>query len=162
MPAEQTFPQLGRIYKITSPNSDKFYIGSTFLTVPRRFDQHVFWYEQFVKYGVGTKTYAHQVLSLPDCRAELIEEFMCNSRDELRQREAEVFREYRAQVVNKNNPYDNNDKRRSAQKMYQDKYRMKRRACPQCGYCSGTSSPARDNTSDAELSSSDPAEWACA
>lgn len=160
---EQQFPQVGRIYKIVSPSCDKFYIGSTFLpSVDRRFDQHVFWYEQYVKYGVGTKNYAHHVLCMPDCRAELIEEVLCHSRDDLRKREAEVFREYRDRLFNKNNPYDENERRRRAQKMYQERYRTRKRACPRCGYCSGTSSPVRDTTSDAELSSSDPAEWACA
>lgn len=152
--------QLGRIYKIVSDSHpEKYYIGSTFLPIDRRMSAHVYYYDQYVTHGIGKPNYAHQILQYKDARIELVEEFMCNDRDELRRKEAEVFKQYRGSIVNKNSPIDTNETRRLKQLQYQQKYRTARRACPQCGYCGGTSSSPPRASSDGDV---DPAEWACA
>jgi hypothetical protein len=124
--------QTGYIYKLISPQSEKFYIGSTFLLPQKRFDAHRYYFEQYTKYGTGTKNYAHELLKYPDCRLEVLETAECSDRDALRALERVWFDKLRPNLTNKNAPIDDNEKRRLAQKAYQAKYKASK-CCKHCG-----------------------------
>ena len=76
---------LGKIYKITSPNCDEVYIGSTTRPLNDRFSRH--------KYDCNIKNCSSKiVIDCCDAVIELIEDFPCKSRKELERREGEVIR----------------------------------------------------------------------
>jgi predicted GIY-YIG superfamily endonuclease len=71
----------GKIYKIVSPNTDKFYIGSTTMTLNQRFNCH-----KLIK-----SSYSRYIISKGEATIELIENFPCKSKDELRWRERDYY-----------------------------------------------------------------------
>ena len=77
--------QQGKIYKITSPNTDKVYIGSTTLTLDKRFQCHV---------SASKDPYIHTtseiVIKAGNAIIELLELYPCASRKELELREGEI------------------------------------------------------------------------
>jgi hypothetical protein len=87
----------GKIYTIRSPNTDKYYIGSTTQPLHKRFYKHKKTYEN----GTNTTT-ATLVLEYVGAYIELLELCSCNSRDELSKREGELQREHKDKLVNKN------------------------------------------------------------
>tara|TARA_R110000868_G_C10847769_1_gene760565 strand:- start:715 stop:1326 length:612 start_codon:yes stop_codon:yes gene_type:complete len=80
----------GKIYKIITPHCDKYYIGSTITSLSERFSKHK--YEE--------PTTAKQLIQLGDCSIELIENFPCQSKKELTQREGELQRKFKNEIVN--------------------------------------------------------------
>ncbi|CAM9745242.1 unnamed protein product, partial [Ectocarpus fasciculatus] len=70
------------IYKLTSPSTNKIYIGSTAQKISDRMAKHKYCYKK-------NKTYltAFELLSYDDCEIEIIEHFPCNNRKELEHRE---------------------------------------------------------------------------
>ena len=70
----------GKIYKITSEQTDKIYIGSTIQTLNRRFSQH-----NFTKKKCSITS--NQIVKYEDAKIELIENYPCNSKKELHARE---------------------------------------------------------------------------
>jgi hypothetical protein len=124
--------QTGYIYKLVSNNTNKVYIGSTFLNPSRRFDAHVYYFKQYRDHGVGTRNYAHEILQHPDCRIEVLESCEVSDRDALRALERVWFDKLRPNLTNKNAPIDDNEKRRLAQKAYQAKYKAAK-CCRHCG-----------------------------
>jgi hypothetical protein len=83
---------LGRVYIIQSPNTDKVYIGSTFLTLEKRFCRH--------KRSInGTSSYL--ILDEGDAFIELLEEIKVIDKDELRYYEQQYIELYRDIAVNK-------------------------------------------------------------
>lgn len=83
----------GKIYAIRSPNTDKYYIGSTTQRLHKRFHAH--------KKEKNTTT-SKLVLECGDAYIELLELCSCNSKDELSKREGELIREHKDKIVNKN------------------------------------------------------------
>jgi len=84
-----------KIYKIVSPSTDLVYYGSTCNPLEIRFQQHI---RQFNK---GKKYYSSQeVIAFGDAFIELVENFPCHSKTELRQREGYYIRNNDC-VVNK-------------------------------------------------------------
>ena len=71
----------GKIYKLTSKQTDNIYIGSTIQTLTRRLLQH--------KYDIkrGYNNSSKEILKYDDVRIELIEEYPCNIKKELHTRE---------------------------------------------------------------------------
>ena len=59
----------GRIYKITSPNTDKVYIGATKNPLSRRFTEH-----KAKRNNCSSKI----IIEAGDAKIELIEEFICD------------------------------------------------------------------------------------
>lgn len=90
----------GKIYKLVSKNTDMIYAGSTCQTLLKRFYTHKY-NNPFMIYG--------------DVEIVLIEEFPCNSNEELLQRERYYYELYKHICVNKNYPG------RSQKEWYQDK-----------------------------------------
>jgi len=78
----------GKIYKISSPNCDKVYIGSTTLPLYKRFSCHLS--QSKLK---SCKSYL--LFDFGNCSIELIENFPCESRIELYRREGEIQKTYK-------------------------------------------------------------------
>lgn len=76
---------LGKIYKITSPNCDEVYVGSTTKKLNDRFSCHISILQT-------KKVSSHIVIDKGDAVIELIEEFPCKSRKELERREGEIMK----------------------------------------------------------------------
>ena len=80
-----------QIYKITNPNTDKVYIGSTIQTLPQRFQKHRWDYKTW-KNGTDRK-HANSCFifdaseDINDTKIELIECFECETKRELFDRE---------------------------------------------------------------------------
>jgi len=73
----------GKIYKITSPNCEDVYVGSTTQNLNRRFIGH--------KSDAKTKNCtSKKVIESGEAVIELIEEFICETRTELERREGEI------------------------------------------------------------------------
>lgn len=82
----------GYIYKISSPNYDKVYIGSTINKyLSCRKAKHVYDYKGFLN---GTRHYksSYDVLKYGDCVYDMLERFEYTHVSELRQRESEIMR----------------------------------------------------------------------
>lgn len=111
----------GKIYTIRSYQTDKFYIGSTCSTLTKRFSSHK------SRYKNGTyKSTAIEIVKYNDCYIELLEAFECKNKNELRQREGELIRKYKDNIVNcrienrtmKQYSIDNKDKIKQYTKQY--------------------------------------------
>jgi hypothetical protein len=68
----------GKIYKITSAQTDKVYIGSTTTKLIKRFSQHK---------NILSKCSSKELFQYDDTKIELIEDFPCNSGRQLTERE---------------------------------------------------------------------------
>ena len=77
----------GKIYKITSPNTDKIYIGSTISPLRNRFYIHVRDYNKWFANNSSTYCSSYKIIKEGDAKIELIEEFPCDSRLDLQARE---------------------------------------------------------------------------
>lgn len=91
----------GIIYKISSPNTDKVYIGSTvnkYLSCRKA--KHMYDYNGFLR---GTRHYrsSYEILKHGNCIFDMLERMEYDHVSELRQRESEFMRQY-SNRVNKN------------------------------------------------------------
>jgi len=91
--------QNGKIYKIYSYENDDIYYGSTCETLSRRLAGHK---RNFKKYKEGNYSYTRsfKILEYESAKIELVENFCCNSKEELLQREGYYIRNNNC--VNKN------------------------------------------------------------
>jgi len=85
---------VGIIYKISSPNTDKVYIGSTtnkYLSMRKA--KHVYDYSGFLQ---GKRHYksSYEILKCGECIYDMLERFEYDHVSKLRQREAEIMRTY--------------------------------------------------------------------
>lgn len=94
--------QNGKIYKITSPHTDKCYIGSTTESLEYRLKRHT-WH--FKGDGLKGKMSSIEIIKCGDAKIELIKDFPCNSKRELEQEEAKYILLDRGNCVNKNLSY---------------------------------------------------------
>ena len=85
---------LGKIYKITSSQTDKVYIGSTAQKyLHSHLSTHVKNYKSYK--GVGSKYMtSYEILKYGDYKIELVECYPCTCREELHKREGEIMKEY--------------------------------------------------------------------
>ena len=90
----------GKIYKITSKQTNMIYIGSTILTLEDRFSNHKYVYTEYLKSNKSGCS-SIELLKHGDCVIELIELFPCDSRLELCRREGEIQLENIDIIVNK-------------------------------------------------------------
>jgi len=74
--------QKGKIYKLTSPHTDKVYFGSTIMSLNKRLKDHKYHY----KYK-NVLCMSKELFQLGDVDIELVEKFPCNSKSELLWRE---------------------------------------------------------------------------
>ena len=83
--------QNGKIYKLWNPVIEDFYIGSTCTTLPKRWHKHK--YDAFTRNSDSPVYQKMREVGLEGWRIELIEDYKCNSKNELLRREGEKIRE---------------------------------------------------------------------
>jgi hypothetical protein len=84
--------QNGKIYVIKSKYTPECYIGSTFNTLYKRFSSHKSTYKKFIKTGKNTMATVNKILKHSDAWIELIENYPCNTKRELLDREGYFIR----------------------------------------------------------------------
>lgn len=84
--------QDGKIYTIRHPDTEQYYLGSTTQKLCKRFDGH--------KRGRSTTAKILFELGIDQCYIELLENYPCNSKEELSKREGELIRLHKDNLVN--------------------------------------------------------------
>jgi hypothetical protein len=91
--------QQGKVYAIRSHQTDKWYLGSTCLTLTKRLCYHK---TSLLHYNSTGDKYcsAMEMFKHNDYYIELIENFPCQSKNELNKREGELIRIHKTSLVN--------------------------------------------------------------
>ena len=87
----------GKIYTIRHPETDKYYIGSTTQSLSKRLAKHKSNLNN--KYVSASKLLFD--LGVDDCYIELLENYPCNTKEELNKKEGELIRLHKDNTVNK-------------------------------------------------------------
>ena len=90
-----------KIYKISSPQCEKFYIGSTTETLNRRLSKHKADYTGYIK-GNRMNVTSFEIVKFDDAIIELIKNVKCESRKELERIEGDCIKEHHDRILNKN------------------------------------------------------------
>jgi predicted GIY-YIG superfamily endonuclease len=109
----------GLIYKITSKNSNKLYIGSTTQTLQKRLYEHRHNYIRYLKWNTKY-TSSYEILKCNFCKIELLEEIEFTDKREL---------------LDLENYYVNNTKNVVNIVNMTGKYKMKSKQRIYCSYC---------------------------
>ena len=99
-------------YKITSPSTNKVYVGSTKHDINERLQIHEANYRKF-KDGKYNYTASFEILEFKDCKIELLENKICQSKEERDMVECEF-------IVNTPNTVNKNLPGRTREQYYQD------------------------------------------
>jgi hypothetical protein len=91
-----------KIYKISSSQIDKFYIGSTIKTLKARLSKHKADYKIYLEKGIGNCMTSFEIVKFEDAKIELIKEIKCENRKELDRIEGECILEHHDRILNKN------------------------------------------------------------
>jgi len=83
--------QKGKIYKLWSPLQNLVYYGSTSQLLCQRLGDHKNHYNKFKNNNYHYIT-AFKILECEDYKMELIEEYPCNNKEQLRRKEGEYIR----------------------------------------------------------------------
>jgi hypothetical protein len=116
MMEEQQQTKTGRIYKISSPQTDKVYIGSTTQSIYRRLQQHKKNYEQHQN-GKYHYVSSFELVKYNDAVIEEIEEIQYVDKTKLYEREKYAL-EAIQNVVNKYRPITTTEERKQDLKIY--------------------------------------------
>lgn len=84
--------QQGKIYKLTSPSTEKVYIGSTVNALSKRLSHHR---------SPNNKTLSREMSQYDDLQIELLEEFPCQNREQLEARESYWIGRHHQTCINK-------------------------------------------------------------
>tara|TARA_R110000868_G_scaffold315087_1_gene576006 strand:- start:984 stop:1499 length:516 start_codon:yes stop_codon:yes gene_type:complete len=88
----------GKIYTIRHPDTDKFYIGSTCEKyLSNRFGGH----KKDYRNGKNITSKILFDLGIDGCYIELLENYPCNSKEELHKREGDLIRLHKDNIVNR-------------------------------------------------------------
>ena len=98
MENEENRSTRGKIYSIRSHQTNDIYIGSTIDDLPKRLYGHKRDYRRFMNEKDSYVT-SFEIVKYEDCYIELIENFPCNSKNELHRKEGEIIR--KTECVNK-------------------------------------------------------------
>lgn len=90
----------GCIYKIISSNTDKIYIGSTTTKLESRLSEHKYDYKRYLN-GTRKTSHSFEILKNGDYQIILIENFSCENKKELEQRERFYIEQNKDICVNK-------------------------------------------------------------
>jgi len=91
----------GKIYKIVSENTDKVYVGSTTeKTLARRLAKHVELHREYLKGNQRRYTSSFDIIEKGDYSIVLLENFPCESKDELFARERYYYEQQKQSIVN--------------------------------------------------------------
>ena len=90
-----------KIYKISSPQCEKFYIGSTTQKLNIRLSIHKSSYKRYIEKGIGSCFTSFEVVKFDDCIIELVKNVNCNSKKELEKIEGEFIKEQYDRILNK-------------------------------------------------------------
>ena len=84
----------GKIYKIVDVGYNKCYIGCTTEPLSKRMDRHRKYYKQYLEKGkIDTRSrMMFDEYGVENCKIELIENYPCNSKEELLRREGEYIK----------------------------------------------------------------------
>ena len=116
----------GKIYKIISDSCPLPYIGSTTSSLNYRFTKHCSRYKSW-RNKVSTYTCSFEILKYDDARIELIENYPCNSREELEKQEGSYII-IGKNCVNKQKAGRNGDYKEYQKNWYQNPENKKRQA----------------------------------
>ena len=89
----------GKIYIIKNDENEEVYIGSTVQTLAERLRNHKKDYKRWLD-GHGHYTSSYEIVQFESCRIELLQEYPCDSGDELRKKEGEYIRQYKENCIN--------------------------------------------------------------
>ncbi len=108
----------GKIYKLVSPHTDKIYIGSTTKKyLSQRLTGHKNNFKYYQKNGTNGNTKSFELLQLGEVEIILLEEYQCNSKDELTARER-YWMEQNNNLINKVRPSISNEELDQSKKQY--------------------------------------------
>lgn len=104
------------IYQLISSFTDKNYVGHTISTIRKRFNSHKNDYKKYLK---GSQNYisSFEIIKYNDFKIDILEEGICNSRNELLERETSWIEYYGDKCVNIKK-YVNNKKENRKHKIY--------------------------------------------
>ena len=129
----------GKIYRLINSTTGESYIGSTTEKLSIRYSKHKYLYKKYVennkKFKPGLYTTAVRLFNDGDSKIELVEEYACESRRELLERERywiEWYKNYRGGVVNKSMPFST---RQDTNKRYYDSIKSTMREQVYCQHC---------------------------
>lgn len=91
----------GKIYKIKSKNTDKIYIGSTCQSLNERLKGHEKDFIQYYNGNCNKHVSSFEILEFGDYKIKLIQDFSCDNKQQLKDREAYYIKENIKIVVNK-------------------------------------------------------------
>jgi hypothetical protein len=93
-----------KIYKISSPQTDKIYIGSTTMKLSKRFSDHKIKYRQYIQ-GLYNYTSSFDLISkYDDCKIDCLYRFKSIDKKEVLRKEKEYIEMYKDIIVNKYSP----------------------------------------------------------
>jgi len=98
--AEPNKYHTSKIYKISSSQCNKFYIGSTIQTLNKRLSAHKTNYKSYEK-GIRHYTTSYEVVKYDDAIIELIKDVKCENRKQLEKIEGECILEHHNRILNK-------------------------------------------------------------
>lgn len=108
----------GKIYKLISEQTDKIYIGSTAKKLlNQRLESHREKFLEWIKNNTSYTT-SFEILQYNDYKIILIENYPCNSKDELRQREQYWIDKNKDICVNMRNSYISKEERKEQKNKY--------------------------------------------
>lgn len=90
----------GKIYKIISENTEKYYIGSTTQPLSKRFSDHKSNYKMFQNSKYHNYS-SFDIIKENDCKIVLIEDYPCENKNQLESRERYWIDKYKDNIVNK-------------------------------------------------------------
>lgn len=99
----ETTPKIAKIYKISSPETDKIYIGSTTKSLSQRLSQHKRGYKRYIN-GRFNYVTSFDIVKLNEPVIDLLESFPYESKVKLHEIERYYIELYRDITVNKNIP----------------------------------------------------------
>ena len=108
-----------KIYKITSPHTDKIYIGSTTRPLNQRMHQHEY---EFKKNNYNCSS--RLIFEYGKCKIVLVEDYPCNNKYELEKKESSYMKSANVVNIRKIAGFSKNKEQvRKASKIYRDKHK---------------------------------------